>query len=122
MNNPNVNLGCVKNLFVRQMHFINAGDCEEGHVHQFDHLTLLAKGRLAVGINGEVTEFTAPQMIYINANLRHKIVALSDNTVAYCIHALREESGDILDTSMVPKSKELYDLLEKLVVINEDNR
>jgi quercetin dioxygenase-like cupin family protein len=117
MDNPNVNIGCVKNLFVRQMHFKKAGDGEQGHAHQFDHLTLLAKGRLAVDINGEVTEFTAPQMIYIKAELRHKLVALTDNTVAYCIHALRDETGDILDVAMVPKSKELYELLNKLVIV-----
>ena len=116
MNQPNVNIGCVKNLFVRQMHFANAGDSEQGHAHQFDHMTLLAKGRMSVRINDEVTEFTAPQMIYIKAELQHELVALSENTVAYCIHALREESGDILDVDMVPKSRELYDLLERLVV------
>jgi quercetin dioxygenase-like cupin family protein len=116
MNQPNVNIGCVKNLFVRQMHFANAGDSEQGHAHQFDHMTLLAKGRMSVRINDEVTEFTAPQMVYIKAELQHELVALSDNTVVYCIHALREESGDILDVEMVPKSRELYDLLERLVV------
>ena len=116
MSQPNVNIGCVKNLFVRQMHFANSGDSEQGHAHQFDHMTLLAKGRMSVRINDEVTEFTAPQMIYIKAELRHELVALADNTVAYCIHALREDSGDILDAAMVPKSRELYDLLERLVV------
>lgn len=116
MNQPIVNIGCVKNLFVRQMSFAKAGDAEQGHAHQFDHMTLLAKGKLSVRINDEVTEFTAPQIIYIKATLRHELVALSDNTVAYCIHALREDTGDILDIDMVPKSKELYDLLNKLVV------
>jgi quercetin dioxygenase-like cupin family protein len=116
MNDPTINIGCVKNLFVRQMHFEKAGDGEQGHVHQFDHLTLLAKGRLAVFINDEVTEFTAPQMIYIKAELPHKLVALTDGTVAYCIHALRDETGDILSLDMVPKSKELYEMLSKLAL------
>jgi len=116
MSHPVVNVGCAKNLFVRQMHFAHAGDCEQGHAHQFDHLTLLAKGKLAVRINDEVTEFTAPQMIYIKAELRHELIALTDNTVAYCVHALREPNGDILDPSMVPKSRELYDVLQSLVV------
>lgn len=116
MSQPNVNIGCVKNLFVRQMHFANAGDMEQGHAHQFDHLTLLAKGKLAVRINDETTEFTAPQMIYIKAELQHELTAMTDNTVAYCIHALRSEEGDILDVDMVPKSRELYELLTRLVV------
>jgi quercetin dioxygenase-like cupin family protein len=116
MSQPNVNIGCVKNLFVRQMHFANAGDSEQGHAHSFDHMTLLAKGKLSVRINDEVTEFTAPQMIYIKAELQHELVAVTDNTVAYCIHALREPSGDIISADMVPKSRELYELLHSLVV------
>jgi len=116
MAQPNVSVGCVSNLFARQMHFVSAGDSEQGHAHCFDHLTLLAKGKLAVKINNEVTEFTAPQMIFIKAELQHELTALSDNTVAYCIHALRDEtSGDILDESMVPKSSELYKMLHGLV-------
>lgn len=117
MSQPNINVGCVKNLFARQMHFTLAGDSEQGHAHQFDHMTLLAKGKLSVRIHDEVTEFTAPQMIYIKANLQHELIALTDNTVAYCIHALREPSGDILDSDMVPKSRELYELLKTLVVL-----
>jgi hypothetical protein len=36
---------------------------------------------------------------------------LSDNTIAYCIHALRDkETGDILDPSMVPKGSILQAL------------
>jgi quercetin dioxygenase-like cupin family protein len=73
-------------------------------VHQHDHLTLLAKGKLKVTIDGQETEFTAPHMIYINKDKVHELQALSDNTIAYCIHALRDkETGDILDPSMVPK-------------------
>jgi quercetin dioxygenase-like cupin family protein len=101
------------------MHFEKAGDAEQGHAHAFDHMTLLAKGKLRVTINGEATEFTAPQMIFIKAELRHELVALSDNTVAYCIHALREATGDILSPDMVPKSRELYLLLQSLVVKDE---
>lgn len=117
MASPIINIGCVSNLFVRQMHFVKADDMESGHAHAFDHMTLLAKGRLKVIINGEETEFTAPQMIFIKAELKHELIAISDNTVAYCIHALREtNSADILDPSMVPKSLELYDMLQSLVI------
>jgi quercetin dioxygenase-like cupin family protein len=80
-------------------------------VHQHDHLTLLAKGKLKVTIDGQETEFTAPHMIYINKDKVHELQALSDNTIAYCIHALRDkETGDILDPSMVPKGSILQAL------------
>ena len=99
-----VHIGCVENLFTRMMYFQKAGDSEVGHVHQHDHLTLLAKGKLKVTVGGQVTEFTAPHMNYINKDKVHELQALSDNTIAYCIHALRDkETGDILDPTMVPK-------------------
>lgn len=103
MSQPVVHIGCVANLFSRMMRFEKAGDIEHGHTHQFDHLTLLAKGRLKVTVEGVVTEFTAPHMIYIRADKRHELVALADETVAYCIHALRDkENNEILDPSMIP--------------------
>lgn len=103
MNQPQVQLGCVANLWSRMMYFEKAGDTEPGHVHQFDHLTLLAKGRLQVTVDGAVSEFTAPTMIYIKEGKVHELVALTDGTVAYCIHALRDrDTGDILDPTMIP--------------------
>lgn len=103
MTQPIVHIGCVANLFSRMMHFEKAGDVEVGHTHQFDHLTLLAKGRLKVTVEGKVSEFTAPQMIYIHKDKVHELEALTDGAVAYCIHALRDKNtGDILDTSMIP--------------------
>jgi quercetin dioxygenase-like cupin family protein len=85
------------------MHFAKAGDIEMGHTHQFDHLTLLAKGKLKVTVEGTASEFTAPHMIYIHKDKRHELQALTDDTVAYCIHALRDkDTGDILDPSMIP--------------------
>ena len=104
MNQPLVSMGCVANLFSRMMRFKKAGDVEIGHTHQFDHLTLLATGKLKVTVEGVVTEFTAPHMIYIHKDKVHELEALVDETVAYCIHALRDkENNDILDPSMIPK-------------------
>lgn len=103
MNSPDIQIGCVANLYSRMMHFVHAGDKEMGHTHQFDHLTLLAKGKLRVTVEGVATEFTAPHMIYIHKDKNHELVALLDNTVAYCIHALRDkETGEILDPKMIP--------------------
>lgn len=102
---PYVKIGCVANLFSRQMHFKKAGDVEHGHTHPFNHLTLLASGSLRVTVNGETTDFKAPHMIYIYANAVHQLTALEDNTVAFCIHPLRkgDDAGDILDPESVPK-------------------
>jgi quercetin dioxygenase-like cupin family protein len=100
---PQIKIGCVANLYSRMMHFAKAGDIEIGHTHQFDHLTLLAKGKLKVTVEGNATEFTAPHMIYIHKDKVHELEALTDETVAYCIHALRDkDNNEILDPSMIP--------------------
>jgi quercetin dioxygenase-like cupin family protein len=100
---PEIKIGCVANLYSRMMWFRKAGDIEIGHTHQFDHLTLLAKGRLKVTVEGVTSEFTAPHMIYIHKDKNHELEALTDETVAYCIHALRDkDNNEILDPSMIP--------------------
>lgn len=116
MNSPNVSLGLVSNLFCRMMHFQNVGDIEYGHTHAFDHLTLLAKGSLKVTIDGHETLFDAPQMIFIKKDLEHQLEATKPNTVAYCIHALRDKnvSDDILDPDMLPDHPTLVSLVKQV--------
>lgn len=85
------------------MYFAKAGDRNEGHIHNYDHVTLLAHGSVLVHVDGNVTEFKAPHMIYIKAGKRHFIEALQDGTVAYCVHALRDkDTEEILDPDQVP--------------------
>jgi hypothetical protein len=113
---PYVQIGCVANLFSRQMHFKSAGDLEHGHRHPFDHLTLLASGALRVTVNGKTTDFKAPHMIFIKAEYQHELVALKDNTVAYCIHALRDGDGvgDIIDPASVPAGVDILAVAKPL--------
>jgi len=99
-----VKIGCVANLFSRMMHFKCVGDTEHTHKHSFDHLTLLASGSVKCTVEGKETVFNAPHMIYISKDKMHKFTALEDNTVAYCIHAMRigEKVEDIVDPTMIP--------------------
>ena len=117
MAHPEVKIGSVANLFSRQMHFKNAGDAEHGHTHQFDHLTLLASGRLQVTVDNVASEFTAPHMIYIKKDKMHELVALEPNTVAYCIHALRFGNGvdDIVDPDMVPSGVNILNIADSML-------
>jgi len=104
MDAPVSNMACVSNLWLRQMHFLKAGDQNEGHSHNFDHMTLLAHGSVEVDVEGNKTTFSAPHMIYIAKGKRHFLTALQDGTIAYCVHALRtgEREEDILDPAMIP--------------------
>lgn len=107
---PEIQIGCVSNLWSRQMTFKKAGDKEHGHKHFFDHLTLLASGSLQVEVEGATSVYRAPAMIFIHKDHNHELTALEDNTVAYCIHALRGDNttGDILDPDMIPKGVNIF--------------
>jgi quercetin dioxygenase-like cupin family protein len=104
MSYPETKMTCVSNLWVRMMHFVKAGDRNEGHLHNFDHITLLSKGSVEVDVEGNKTVFKAPHIIYIAKGKRHFLTALEDDTVASCLHALRsgEREQDILEPSMIP--------------------
>jgi quercetin dioxygenase-like cupin family protein len=117
MSTPIINIGLVANMFVRQMHFKEEGSVEQGHAHTFDHLTLLASGKLLVEANGETTEYVAPTMIYINSEVEHKLTALAPDTVAYCIHGLRdsEKSDDIISPDMIPNGVNYKKLTDQLL-------
>jgi len=85
------------------MYFLKAGDVEQGHRHTFDHATLLSSGRLKIEIlddeNNVQAEkiFTAPDFIFIGKDDIHRLTALEDNTIAVCIHAMRD-----LDENIIP--------------------
>ena len=100
---------CVSNLWLRQMVFEKAGDANEGHEHNYDHVTLLAHGSVRVHVEGKQKDFTAPQMIYIQKGKSHFIEALEDGTIAYCVHALRDkDTADIIDQDQVPFGVDVF--------------
>lgn len=113
MASPTINIGVTCNIFTRQMHFKQAGDVEQGHTHPYDHLTLLAKGSLRVEVDGTATDFVAPHMLWVRADKAHKLTALTDDTVAYCVHGLRAgmESDDIIAPDMVPSGVQLRQMV-----------
>ena len=117
---PEISLSCVASVYVRQMHFKKAGDVEHGHAHKFDHQTLLAKGSLKIFLNGQETVFHAPHIILIRKDQFHELVALEDDTLCYCIHALRDaENGvDIIDPDSIPLgagSQEAFKVADGLI-------
>lgn len=113
---PEVSIGCVSNVFVRQMVFKLEGDTEQGHEHNFDHVTLLATGKLLVKIGEDTSIFSAPTMIYIKKDITHMLIALESNTIAYCIHGLRDihKSEDIISPEIIPNGVYLHNMLNNI--------
>lgn len=102
---PEEKVSLVANTWIKQMHFKRAGDRNCGHQHAFDHQTLLAKGRFRVRVEDRVAEFAAPTIVFVAAGKEHLIEALEDDSVAYCIHAVRHGTRveDIMDPSDIPQ-------------------
>lgn len=118
MNGPGITITCVSNIFIKQMHFLRAGDKEQGHSHLFDHVTLLSSGSIRLTALGKATDFTAPHHIFIKAGVEHELEALEDNTVVQCIHGIRERGcEDIVDPASLPEymhgiDEQKYPMLE----------
>lgn len=92
-------MGYFGNIWVRQHYLANPGqDNGGGHTHHFDHVTLLAKGKVLVEVEGyPAKEFTAPTFIVIKKEHKHKFTALEADTLYYCVFALRDVDGDVTD-------------------------
>lgn len=90
--------GFVGNIWVRQNYMQKAGDVVGGHMHYHDHVSLLVQGRVSVQIDGgEPKEFTAPTFIVVRKEHKHRITALEDNTIWYCVFAMRDIDGDVTE-------------------------
>jgi hypothetical protein len=91
-------LGMFGNIWVRQNLLEHSGDNHEGHKHYFDHVTLLVKGNVLVEVEGRVPkEFQAPTFIVIKKEHNHKITALTDDVLYYCVFALRDMDGNVVE-------------------------
>jgi len=91
-------LGYFGNIWVRQNFLEKAGDAHPGHKHNFDHVSLLACGRVRVTVEGfPPKEFTAPTFIVIKKEHNHRFEALEDGTLWYCVFALRDIAGNVTD-------------------------
>lgn len=93
-----IDLGYFGNIWVKQNLLLKNGDNGGGHAHRFDHVTLLCQGKVKVEIEGHPPkEFTAPTFIIIRKEHQHRITALADNTIYYCVFALRDINGEVVD-------------------------
>jgi len=76
---------------------LRRGESVPGHAHQFDHLSLLLRGRMRVTVDGHATEYDAPQEVVMPKGVVHALEALDDDTIWLCIFACRGEHGDAVE-------------------------
>jgi len=106
MKGINHSLGYFGNVWIRQNILEKTGDTNGGgHKHKFDHVTLLTQGRVHVEIDGHPPkEFVAPTFIIIRKQYNHTFTALEDDTIYFCIFALRDLDGKPIDELFDPKN------------------
>ena len=70
------------------------------HVHKYDHLSILAHGRVVIAVDGKQLIYSAPACIEIKAGQEHSILAVEDS-VFYCIHATNEKDVNKIDETLI---------------------
>jgi quercetin dioxygenase-like cupin family protein len=87
------------NLYAKEITLL-AGTGIVQHKHKFDHLSVLAKGRVLVLFEEDVVEYTAPACINIVKGVDHAVQALEDS-VWFCIHATDETDATKVDEVLI---------------------
>ena len=115
MGSPQVQLSIISNVWIKLLTF-QKGDVMDGHRHVFDHPHLLTQGSVEVNVEGVLSTFKAPHIIFIEKDKLHSITALEDNTVGACIHAIRNGTRveDVIDPSMIPAGTTVENLRQKV--------
>ena len=95
----------AQNVFIKRMIFVHKSDSNLFHKHAYDHLTVLSAGALEIRCDNRVGRFRAPHLFLTPKDGVHQFVALEDQTIVSCIHALRDPDGDneIVSPKISPK-------------------
>ncbi len=98
----------VDNVFVKMIPLTSKGDTTYGHAHTYDHITLLSVGRVLMKHDNGQAEYAAPCLIVTPKGVAHEFVSLADFSLLCCIHALRNEDGEILPPETDPSIANQY--------------
>lgn len=88
-------------VYAKQM-MLPKGYFALSHAHEYDHLSILASGKVIVKTDEGTQEFTAPACLTIKKHLNHSITALED-AYWFCIHATEETDPDKVDEVLIMK-------------------
>lgn len=88
------------NVWAKTMIFHKAGDEKTGHIHDFDHMTVIGRGGFKITRilpDGKKTvEFAyAPAIVEVPKGEAHSLEALEDNSLAFCIETTVAEQRAI---------------------------
>jgi quercetin dioxygenase-like cupin family protein len=93
------------NIFLREMSFAKAGDVVEGHTHNFDHTTYIARGSVKIeklDADGNPIQTVVKRAVdghnwvLILKDVCHRLTALEDNSMGHCIYSHRNPQGEVV--------------------------
>jgi quercetin dioxygenase-like cupin family protein len=89
----------IGGVYAKEMIFPkNSGGAQ--HKHVFDHMSILAQGKVKLMVDGKVSIIEAPAVIEIKKNTVHRVVALEECRW-YCIHATDITDPDKVDEPLI---------------------
>jgi quercetin dioxygenase-like cupin family protein len=100
-------LAIIGPLGVRRFHLEKVCETNEGHKHNYDHVTLVIRGRIKVQyryekdgqvVEGETKEFGPGEHLVVKAEVFHTIKALEPDTVYNCVFSHRDFDGLVTQT------------------------
>lgn len=88
-------------VYAKEMH-IPKGYVVGSHAHEFDHMSMLAKGEVIVKTNNTEQHYVAPAVVTIKQGINHEIHAIKDS-IWFCIHATEETDPSKVDEVLIMK-------------------
>lgn len=91
-------VGYYGNIFVRMHLLEKAGNKGQSHKHAFDHITFVTRGRVRVIVE-DGGDFIVNEggFFPVPKDQVHQVEALEDNSRIWCVFALRDEQGEVVD-------------------------
>ena len=91
-------------VYAKEIH-VPAGYVVGSHAHEFDHMSMLAKGEVIVKTDNDEQHYVAPTVVTIKKGIHHEIHALKDS-IWFCIHATEETDTSKIDEVLIMKEGE----------------
>lgn len=95
-----------KGVYARELH-IPKDTMLTGHIHKYQNLNILVKGRMKVLVNHEIKEVEAP-FIVVSPPGTKRIAYAIDDCVWITIHGTDETDLDIIEQKFIARTEKEY--------------
>lgn len=87
--------------------YIPKGIALTGHIHKFENLNILIKGKMSVSIDGQMQEIEAPYKVISPAGIKRIAWALED-CIWMTIHGTHERDVNIIEDYFIAHNEQEY--------------